>query len=161
MLRTLSHFISSHTALPVRSLGMPKGLRGDRNWTADPNGPKGYPIPRENILSDKTERELARKAAAWEWLGISQWMVRNCPAHPFLCIYIEYYFPLPLLYYLTVFISVHKIYLFPVLPILLRGQLCGAELPVELNNTYTTLQKQAGMFVLTCTTHCAPLHSWC
>lgn len=71
---------------------MPKGLRGDRNWTADPNGPKGYPIPRENILSDKTERELARKAAAWEWLGISQWMVRNCPAHPFLCIYMSIIF---------------------------------------------------------------------
>lgn len=41
----------------------------------------------------------------------------------------EYYSPLPLLCFLTVFISIHKIYLF--LSILLREQLRDAELPAE------------------------------
>ena len=42
------------TAPPARRLGMHKKLGGDTAGTADPNWPKGYPIPYVVVLSNKS-----------------------------------------------------------------------------------------------------------
>jgi len=53
-LHAVNAFFTSRTALPVRSLGLLKKLGEDTTGTADPNGPKGYPIPYDVKLSNKS-----------------------------------------------------------------------------------------------------------
>lgn len=44
----------SHSTRPSEVAGVGKMLGGDTAGTADPNGPKGYPIPHNVVLSNKS-----------------------------------------------------------------------------------------------------------
>ena len=71
-------FISSHCPAS-EELGMHKVAGGDRKRRADPNWPKGCPVPYGIMLNNKTVRVGQRnQLLLGVWLGISLWVVSNC-----------------------------------------------------------------------------------
>ena len=53
-LNKVKAFSASHTAPPVSRMGVHKKLGGDTAGTADPNWPKGYPLPYDVIHSKQS-----------------------------------------------------------------------------------------------------------
>jgi len=72
----MKDFSASHTALPVRRLGVHGKLGGDTARSADPNWPKGHPTPYDITLNKKNRGNCpgdGSHCSGTDWALVSRW----------------------------------------------------------------------------------------
>jgi len=78
---------ASGAALPVRKQRGQKELGGGRTRTADPDRPKGHPVPCGVMLNNKMGKNWLRgQLLLREWVAHQSVGGENCTVHYLLCI---------------------------------------------------------------------------